>query len=127
VLPKRTAKDFCGSSSAPARRRGQELTDLFGFQRHQVVIGVVSVQLRAKIKGMNARVVPFQHEVMPFAELPLQDPSSGNDELLAAELHALNGEGFDVALTGFSERELDALWRRSKMPRRMGRLERKAV
>ncbi len=32
-----------------------------------------------------------------------------NEELLAAELHALNGEGFDLALTGFSDDELDAL------------------
>jgi hypothetical protein len=29
-------------------------------------------------------------------------------ELLAAELHALNGDGFDLALTGFSDAEFDA-------------------
>lgn len=32
-----------------------------------------------------------------------------NEELLAAELHALNGEGFELALTGFDEAELDLL------------------
>jgi DNA modification methylase len=32
-----------------------------------------------------------------------------NEELLAAELHALNGDGFDLALTGFDETELDRL------------------
>jgi hypothetical protein len=33
---------------------------------------------------------------------------AGNQELLVSELHALNGERFDLALTGFSE-ELDRL------------------
>jgi DNA modification methylase len=32
-----------------------------------------------------------------------------DEELLASELHALNGERFDLALTGFSEAELDQL------------------
>ena len=32
-----------------------------------------------------------------------------DEELLAAELHALNGDGFDLALTGFDEAELDRL------------------
>ncbi len=32
-----------------------------------------------------------------------------DEELLAAELHALNGDGFDLALTGFDETELDRL------------------
>jgi hypothetical protein len=32
-----------------------------------------------------------------------------DDELLAAELHRLNGEGFDLSLMGFSDVELDEL------------------
>jgi DNA modification methylase len=32
-----------------------------------------------------------------------------NEELLAAELHSLNGDGFDLALTGFDEAELNRL------------------
>jgi ParB-like chromosome segregation protein Spo0J len=32
-----------------------------------------------------------------------------DDETLAAELHALNAEGYDLDLIGFSEEELDAL------------------
>lgn len=32
-----------------------------------------------------------------------------DEDLLAAELHALNGDGFDLALTGFSDEELDEL------------------
>jgi DNA modification methylase len=35
--------------------------------------------------------------------------SGWNDELLAAELHALNGDGFDLSLIGFDEGELDRL------------------
>jgi len=32
-----------------------------------------------------------------------------NEELLAGELHALNGDGFDLSLLGFDEAELDRL------------------
>lgn len=35
--------------------------------------------------------------------------STWNDELLASELHALNGGGFDLSLLGFDEAELDRL------------------
>ena len=33
-----------------------------------LVIGVVPVELRAKIQGMNARIVSFQHEKVPLAQ-----------------------------------------------------------
>ena len=49
-------------------RPRQELTNFFAFQRHQLVIGVVSIELRREIQGMNARVVSFDDDVVPLAE-----------------------------------------------------------
>ncbi|OFW00555.1 MAG: hypothetical protein A3G20_03690 [Acidobacteria bacterium RIFCSPLOWO2_12_FULL_59_11] len=50
-----------------------------------------------------------QKRAFLIADNRLSDLSGWNDELLAAELAALEGEGFDVVLTGFSEAELEAL------------------
>ena len=50
-----------------------------------------------------------QRRAYVIADNKLALNAGWNDDLLAAELHALNGEGFDLALTGFDETELDQL------------------
>jgi hypothetical protein len=50
-----------------------------------------------------------QRRAYVIADNKLALSAGWNEELLAAELHALNGEGFDLALTGFDEVELDRL------------------
>jgi len=50
-----------------------------------------------------------QRRAYVIADNKLALNAGWNEELLAAELHALNGDGFDLALTGFSESELDEL------------------
>jgi DNA modification methylase len=54
-------------------------------------------------------LTPAQRRAYVIADNKLALNAGWNEELLAAELHALNGEGFDLALTGFPETELDAL------------------
>ncbi|MGE5536348.1 MAG: ParB N-terminal domain-containing protein, partial [Acidobacteriota bacterium] len=54
-------------------------------------------------------LTPAQRRAYVIADNKLALNAGWNEELLAAELHALNGEGFDLELTGFSETELDAL------------------
>jgi DNA modification methylase len=54
-------------------------------------------------------LTPAQRRAYVIADNKLALNAGWNEELLAAELHALNGEGFDLALTGFRETELDAL------------------
>jgi DNA modification methylase len=54
-------------------------------------------------------LTPAQRRAYVIADNKLAINAGWNEELLAAELHALNGESFDLALTGFSEDELDAL------------------
>jgi DNA modification methylase len=54
-------------------------------------------------------LAPAQRRAYVIADNKLALNAGWNEELLAAELHALNGEGFDLALTGFAESELDAL------------------
>jgi DNA modification methylase len=54
-------------------------------------------------------LTPAQRRAYVIADNKLALNAGWNEELLAAELHALNGEGFDLALTGFSDAELDAL------------------
>jgi hypothetical protein len=49
-------------------RPRKKLTDFFAFERYQLVVGVVPVELRAKIQGMNSRIVSFQHEIVPLAQ-----------------------------------------------------------
>ena len=39
-----------------------QLSDLFTFQRDQLLFGVILVKLRAVIQSMNSRVVSFDHE-----------------------------------------------------------------
>jgi DNA modification methylase len=56
-----------------------------------------------------AQLTPAQRRAYVIADNKLALNAGWNEELLAAELHALNGEGFDLGLTGFSEAELDAL------------------
>lgn len=50
-----------------------------------------------------------QRRAYVIADNKLALNAGWNDELLAAELHALNGEGFNLELTGFDETELDRL------------------
>jgi DNA modification methylase len=54
-------------------------------------------------------LTPAQRRAYVIADNKLALNAGWNEELLATELHALNGEGFDLALTGFSDDELDAL------------------
>ena len=46
---------------------------------------------------------------LPHRRQPLSELSGWDDELLAAELHALNAAGFDLGLTGFEGEDLDRL------------------
>lgn len=50
-----------------------------------------------------------QRRAYVIADNKLALNAGWNEELLAAELHALNGDGFDLSLTGFDEAELDRL------------------
>jgi DNA modification methylase len=50
-----------------------------------------------------------QRRAYVIADNKLALNAGWNEELLAAELHALNGDGFDLALTGFDGAELDRL------------------
>jgi ParB-like chromosome segregation protein Spo0J len=54
-------------------------------------------------------LTPAQRRAYVIADNKLALNAGWNEELLAAELHALNGDGFDLTHTGFSETELDAL------------------
>jgi DNA modification methylase len=54
-------------------------------------------------------LTPAQRRAYVIADNKLVLNAGWDDALLAGELHALNGEGFDLALTGFGEDELDAL------------------
>lgn len=50
-----------------------------------------------------------QRRAYVIADNKLALNAGWNDELLAAELHALNGDGFELGLLGFDEAELDLL------------------
>ena len=50
-----------------------------------------------------------QRRAYVLADNKLALNAGWDEELLAAELHALNGDGFDLMLTGFDEAELDRL------------------
>ena len=52
---------------------------------------------------------PAQARAYRIADNRLTELGGWNDELLSNELHQLNGEGFDLALTGFDGAELDRL------------------
>jgi DNA modification methylase len=54
-------------------------------------------------------LTPAQRRAYVIADNKLALNAGWNEELLASELHALNGDSFDLGLTGFSEAELDAL------------------
>jgi ParB-like chromosome segregation protein Spo0J len=54
-------------------------------------------------------LTPAQRRAYVIADNKLALNAGWDKERLAGELHALNGEGFDLALTGFTESELDAL------------------
>ncbi|MDR3473002.1 MAG: DNA methyltransferase, partial [Devosia sp.] len=54
-------------------------------------------------------LTPAQRRAYVIADNKLALNAGWDDGLLAAELHALNGEGFDLSLTGFGISELDAL------------------
>jgi ParB-like chromosome segregation protein Spo0J len=72
--------------------------------------------LAAKHLGLDAVPVirlshlsPEQARAYRIADNRLSELSDWDDELLAAELHALNAEGFDLALTGFEGEDLERL------------------
>jgi DNA modification methylase len=72
--------------------------------------------LAARRLGLDAvpvvvldHLTPAQRRAYVIADNKLALNAGWNEELLAGELHALNGEGFDLGLTGFTEAELDAL------------------
>jgi len=54
-------------------------------------------------------LTPAQVRAYRIADNRLTDLGAWDDELLASELHALNGEGFDLTLTGFEDADLDRL------------------
>jgi DNA modification methylase len=54
-------------------------------------------------------LTPVQRRAYVIIDNKLALNAWWDEELLATELHGLNGEGFDLALTGFSEEELDHL------------------
>ena len=56
-----------------------------------------------------AHLTPEQVRAYRIADNRLAELSGWDDELLAAELHALNAAGFDLALTGFEGEDLDRL------------------
>ena len=55
------------------------------------------------------RLTPAQRRAYVIADNKLALNAGWDEELLAAELHTLNGEAFDLSLTGYSEDELDGL------------------
>jgi DNA modification methylase len=56
-----------------------------------------------------AHLSPEQVRAYRIADNKLTELSAWNDEWLALEMHELNGVGFDLALTGFGDVELDRL------------------
>ncbi len=54
-------------------------------------------------------LTPEQVRAYRIADNRLSELSGWDDELLAAELHALNAVGFDLDLTGFEGEDLDRL------------------
>src|SRR5512132_4078980 len=56
-----------------------------------------------------SHLTPEQVRAYRIADNRLSELSGWDDELLAAELHALNAAGFDLALTGFEREDLDRL------------------
>lgn len=55
-------------------------------------------------------LTPTQRRAYALADNQLAVLSGWDDELLALELRELNGAGFDASLTGFSERDQEALF-----------------
>ena len=56
-----------------------------------------------------SHLTPEQVRAYRIADNRLSELSEWDDELLAAELHALNAAGFDLGLTGFEGEDLDRL------------------
>jgi ParB-like chromosome segregation protein Spo0J len=72
--------------------------------------------LAAQHLGLNevpvirlSHLTPEQVRAYRIADNRLSELSGWDDELLAAELHALNSAGFDLGLTGFEGEDLDRL------------------
>jgi DNA modification methylase len=55
------------------------------------------------------RLTPAQRRAYVIADNKLALNAGWDEDLLAAELHTLNGEAFDLSLTGYSEDELGGL------------------
>ena len=56
-----------------------------------------------------SHLTPEQVRAYRIADNRLSELSGWDEELLAAELHALNAAGFDLDLTGFEGEDLDRL------------------
>jgi|APTNR8051073442_1049403.scaffolds.fasta_scaffold08426_3 ParB-like chromosome segregation protein Spo0J len=56
-----------------------------------------------------AHLTPEQVRAYRIADNKLTELGGWDEEMLAAEFNDLKGDGFDLSLTGFSDRELDAL------------------
>ncbi len=54
-------------------------------------------------------LTPAQRRAYVIADNQLALQAGWDEEVLAAEMHALNGSGFDLSLTGFDESEVDRL------------------
>lgn len=79
---------------------------IVGHTRHKAALklGLKEVPVHVA-RGLS----PAQARVYRLADNQTATLSGWADDRLAAELVALQGEGFDLALTGFSAEELDAL------------------
>jgi DNA modification methylase len=81
----------------------------------EVIAGHGRLEAARKLGLESVPVVVLDHlteaqrRAYVIADNKLALNAGWNEELLAAELHALNGEGFDLSLTGFDEGELDRL------------------
>jgi DNA modification methylase len=81
----------------------------------EVIAGHGRLEAARKLGLATAPVLVLDHlsdarrRAYVIADNALPLGAGWNEELLASELHALNGDGFDLGLLGFDEAELDRL------------------
>jgi len=75
-------------------RLGQEFTDFLALQRHELVVGIVPIELRAEIQGVNSWIVAFQDEVV----LPAQE-----NILFCHDLSIQGGLGNSQPFSGWTD------------------------
>ena len=76
---------------------------------HGRLLGAREVGLKEVPVVILDHLTDAQRRAYIIADNKLAENAGWDDELLALELKELNLEGFDLALTGFDEREFDAL------------------